>query len=143
MQMQCNNSAVWHGRGKCCGVRYCKGWARQGHFAIEQCRDTVGLGTAGILCCWALCGCCWALQDTLQLRAAGILCGWALQGYSTVGHTRGILCVWALQGYVAIEHSSQPPRRGRGQHRLLKSNNPTPRMGNKKNGFSVEYYRGY
>ena len=91
------------------------GWALQGYVAIEHCRDTWWLGTAGILG------------------------GWALQGYSAVGHCRGaqrlgtagMLCGWALRGYVAIEHCSQAPRGGRGQHRLVKSNNPTARVGNK------------
>ena len=118
---------------KCSGVRHCKGWARQGRFAIERCRDTVGLSTAGILCCWVLqeysavaVGLC---RDTvLLLGTAGILGGWV---YLVVGHCRdtlrlgsaGILCGWTLQGHVAIEHCSQALRRGRGQHRLLKSNN--------------------
>ena len=93
LRMQCKNIAVCHCSGKCCGVRHYKGWARQGRFAIEHCRDTVGLGTAGMLC------------------------GWALQGYSEVGHCRdtlrfcrdtcflgtaGINFRRALQGYVAI-----------------------------------------
>ena len=112
----------------------------------------MGLGTAGILCCWALqeysavaVGLC---RDTvLSLGTAGILGGWE---YLVVGHCRdtlrsavrhcrdtlrlgtaGILCGWALQGYVAIEHCSHAPRGGRGQHRLLKSNNPTVRVGKK------------
>ena len=68
----------------------------------------MGLGTAGILCGWALQGCsvlgaagmlyggCWSLQGycavigdcrgTWSLGSAGMLRGWALQGYSAAGH---------------------------------------------------------
>ena len=48
------------------GIRMGKGWARQGHLAIEHCRDTV----------WAHC------RDALP---------WALQGYSAVGRCRNTL----------------------------------------------------
>ena len=52
------------------------------------------------------------LKDTLRLGTAGILCGWALQGYFAVGHCRdiwwlstaGILCGSALQGYSVVGH---------------------------------------
>ena len=102
-----------------------------------HCRDTVGLGTAGIL--YAVERCRHTLR--LLLGSAGIFGGRALQGYLMVGHCRdtwwlgtvGILCGWELQGYVAIEHCSQASRGGRGQHRLLNSNNPTARVG--KEGF--------
>ena len=78
LQMHCKNIAVWHYRGKCRGVRHCKGWARQGQFAAtERCRDTVhGHG-----------------RDTVALGAAGMLWRWALQEYSAVavGHGRDTL----------------------------------------------------
>ena len=79
---------------------------------VGHCRDTLQLGTAGILCGWALRGYSVVehCKDTLQLGSVRILCGWALQGYSKVGHCRdtlrlgtaGILCGWALQGYSAV-----------------------------------------
>ena len=64
-------------------------------FAIEHCRNTVGLGTH------------------VAMGTAGILWGWALKGYSAVGRcrntprmllvTQGLLCCcWALQGYSAV-----------------------------------------
>ena len=80
---------------------------------VGHCRDTLQLGTAGILCSWALqenfaLGHC---EDTLQLGTAGILCGWSLQGYFAVGHCRDTLRMgtegylgWALQGYSAVGH---------------------------------------
>ena len=51
-------------------------------------RDTVGLGSAGILCCWALQGYLLGAAKKLCLRlgAAGMFCGAALQGYYAVGH---------------------------------------------------------
>ena len=91
---------------------------------VGHCRDTLRLGTAGILCGWAPQGhsaCRCALlgysvighcRDTLRLGTAGILCGWAPQGHSAVGD-----CGWALQGYSAVGHCNQAPG-GRGQHRL-------------------------
>ena len=88
------------------------------NFAIEHCKDTVGLGTAGIRChghCRNIAGlgtvghCRGTLRlstaEALRLGIAGTLSGWALQGHSAVGHCRdilwlgaaGILCGWALQ----------------------------------------------
>ena len=87
-QMHCKNIAVWHCRVKCCKIRHCKGWAQQGHFAMGtagirchgHCRETVGLGTAGILCCWAL--------QEYSAVAAGHHC----QRYcAVIGHCRGTL----------------------------------------------------
>ena len=81
-------------------------------------RDTLGLGTPGTLWGWALqtqWG--WALQGdspgTLGLGAPGL--GWALQK-----HFAG----WALPG---AEKTS-----GRGEELRLRSNSPTPRVGNKR-----------
>ena len=68
---------------------------------VGHCRDTLRLGSVGILCGWALQGYFavghirQALQGysavghcrhTLRLGTAGMLGGWALQGYSVVGH---------------------------------------------------------
>ena len=66
---------------------------------VGRCRDTLQLGTAGILGGWALQGCLVVghcrddtlvgqCRDTVRLGAAGTLCGWALQGYVVVGHFR-------------------------------------------------------
>ena len=71
-----------------------------------HCRDTAGLGTAGIL--YAVERCRHTLR--LLLGTAGIFGGRALQGYLVVGHCRdtwwwgtaGILGGWALQGYSAV-----------------------------------------
>ena len=80
-----------------------------GNSAVGHCRDTWWQE-------YLVVGRC---RDTLRLGTAGILCGWALQGYLVVGQgTAGILCGWALQEYFAIEHCSQAPGGGRGQHRL-------------------------
>ena len=101
------------------------GWAPVGH-----CRDTLQLGTAGILCSWALRGylvdehC----RDTLRLGSVRILCGWALQGYSAVRHCRdtlrpgtaGILGGWSLKSASSRARTTS----------TLKSNNPTARVGN-------------
>ena len=56
--------------GKLCG------WALQGYSAVGPCRDTLQLGTAGIL--------------------AG---GWALQRYSVVGHCKN---TWPLSTAVRL-----------------------------------------
>ena len=84
---------------------------------LERCRDTVRLGTAGILCGWALQGYSAAghcrdtlhlgTEDTLRLGTAGYSAG-----YSAVGHCRDtwwlgtaeIFCGWALQGYSVVGH---------------------------------------
>ena len=75
----------------------------------------------------------WRCRDTLRLGTVGILGGWALQGYSAAGYckdtwwlgTAGILggkalqrmlCGWALQGFSAVEHCMNTPGNGRGQH---------------------------
>ena len=103
-----------------CGVRHCKGWAPQRDFGIERCKDTVGLGTAGIRyhgnCRNTAGGHC---GNTVLLRAARIVLvtarmfrGWALQGYTAVEQRRDtlrlgtamILGDWALQGDFAVEH---------------------------------------
>ena len=100
------------------------GWALQGYSAVEhcrdtwvgQCKDTLWLGTAGILCCG------WALQGYL---------GWAVQGHSAVGHCRdtlrlgaaGILGGWSLKSASSRARTTS----------ILKSSNPTARVGNKKN----------
>ena len=83
---------------------------------MTDCGLTMGLGTAGMLCCWALqeysavaVGHCRNVlrsgtaecRDTLRLGTAGIPGGWALQGYSAVGHCRDT-CSWALQGYFVV-----------------------------------------
>ena len=69
----------------------------------------MGLGTAGILCYWAL-------QEYAVLavdHCRDTCCYRALLGYSAVGHCRntvlllglaGILGGWALQGYLVVEH---------------------------------------
>ena len=102
---------------------------------VGHCRDTFQLGTAGILCSWALRGyfVVGHCRDTLQLGTARILNGWALQGYCAVGQCRdtlrlgtagilcswahplsvaGILCSWALQGYSAVGHCRDTWRLG-------------------------------
>ena len=69
-------------------------WALQGYVVVGHCRDTWWLGTAGILGGWALQGCSAdrrCCRDALRLVTAGILCGWALQGYLVVGHCRDTL----------------------------------------------------
>ena len=94
------------------------GWALQGYSAFERCRNTLLVGHC---------------RDTRRLGTAVVHCrySWWLDAAEILygGH-----CAWAPQGYVAIEHCSQAPRRGRGQHRHSKSNNPTARVG--KNGLS-------
>ena len=100
-----------------------------GNFAVGHCRDTLLLGTAGILSGGALQGyfAVGQCKDTLRLGTAGILDGWALQGYSAVGHCRdtwwlgtaGILSGWSLMS---------APSRARTTS-TLKSNNPTARVG--------------
>ena len=100
-------------------------WALQGYSAVGQCRDTWWLGTARILCGWHC-------KDTLRLGTARILGGSALQGYLAVRHCRdalrfataGILCGGALH-----EYSRQRAR----TTLTLKSNNPTVRVGKKRN----------
>ena len=75
-------------------------------------------------------------SDT-QLGTARILCGWALRGYLVVEHCRDtlrlgsvrILSGWALQGYLVVAHLSQLPSRARTTS-TLKSNNTTARVGN-------------
>ena len=81
----------------------------------------MGLGTAGILYCWALqeysavtvghrTDAVLLCMDTLRSGPAGILGGWALQGYSAVAHCRDILWLgtagmfwgWALRGYSVL-----------------------------------------
>ena len=73
-------------------------------FAIEHCRNTVGLGTyvamgtAGIL--WG-----WALKGYLLLGAAGILreCCWSLRDYcAVVGHCRDTLRLLLVTGWILI-----------------------------------------
>ena len=52
-------------------------WAQSRYSVVGHCRDTLRLGTAGIL--W-------------QLGTAGILCvRWALLGYCVIGHCKDIL----------------------------------------------------
>ena len=62
-----------------------------------DCKDTLGLGTEGILLTAGMLCCYWALQgyvvvghcrDTHRLGTAGILIGWALQGYLVLGSVR-------------------------------------------------------
>ena len=60
---------------------------------IEQCRDALRLGTAGIFGGWALQGYLVVghCRDTLRLGTAGILGGWALQDTHWLG-TAGLRC---------------------------------------------------
>ena len=85
----------------------------KGYLVIGHCRDTLRLGTAGILGGVALQGysAVGHCRDTHWLGTAGILRGWALQGHSAAGHCRDIwwfgtagLCGWALQGYFTDGH---------------------------------------
>ena len=67
---------------------------------VGHCRDTLRLGTAGILCGWGLrgysaVGHCW---DTLWLDY-----GWALPGYSMVGQGHSSIG-HCLLGYSAVRH---------------------------------------
>ena len=81
---------------------------------------TLRLGTAGILCGWALQGYLLVghFRDTWWLATAGIVCGWALQGYfknckALKGYLAvGTLCGWALQGYLAVGHYRDTLRLG-------------------------------
>ena len=96
---------------------------------VEHCRDTLQLGTADILCGWALQGhlVVGHFRDTLRLGTAGILGGWALQGYLVVGHyrdtlrlgTAGILGGWSRKSASSRARTTS----------TLKSNNPTARVG--------------
>ena len=88
------------------------------------------MGTADILCGWALQGYLVVGQykDTLRLGTADILCGWALQGYVVVGQckdtlrlgTAGILGGWSGKSASSRARTTS----------ILKSNNPTARVGN-------------
>ena len=84
-----------------------------GYFAFGQCKDTLRLGTAGILGGWALQGCLVVgrCRGAWWLGTAGILCGWALRGYFAVGHCK-ILCGWAVQGYLVVGHCRDTLRLG-------------------------------
>ena len=55
-------------------------WALQGYFALEHCRDT-----------WWFC--------SVRILCGGILCGCALQGYLVVGHGRD-----TLQLGISVKH---------------------------------------
>ena len=102
-------------------VRILIGWALPGYLVFGHCRDTWWLGTAGILCGWAH-----------PLSIAGILIGWALPGYLVFGHCRdtwwlgtaeilgGILGAWSLTSASSRARTTS----------VLKSNNPTARVGN-------------
>ena len=72
----------------------------------------------------------------LDLGAPGSLWGWALQGISGVWHFRESLVEslwgWALQG-VSRGRPGEEKSSGRGEELSLKSNNPTPKVWNKKN----------
>ena len=50
-------------------------WALQGYLMVGHCRDTLRMGTSVKHC-----------RDTPRLGTAGILGGWALQGYLVVGN---------------------------------------------------------
>ena len=101
------------------------GWALQGYSAVGHCRDTLWLGTAGILGGWALQGyfAVGQCKDTLRLGTAGILCGWALQGYLVVGHCRdtwwfgtaGIRGCWSRKSASSLT----TPQRGWGKMHIL------------------------
>ena len=69
----------------------------------------MGLGTAGILCYWALQEYAVLAVDhcrdtVLLLGTARIFCGWALQEYCAIIGPCGILGDWALQGYLVVGH---------------------------------------
>ena len=104
------------------------GWALQGHLVVGHCRDIWWLGTAGTLGGWALQGhlVVGHCRDTWWLGTAGTLGGWALQGHLVVGHyrdsTAGTLGGWALKSACSRASTTSS----------LKSNNPTVRVGNKK-----------
>ena len=106
-------------------------WTLQGYSLVGHCRDTYWLDTAGILIGWALQGYLVVEQcrDTHWLGSAGIFIGWALQGYSAVGHCRDIhwLGTAGILGGWSIKSASS---RARTTSTLI-SNNPTARVGNK------------
>ena len=82
------------------------------HSHPRHCRDTWWLGTE--ILGGEVVKHCKNLKDTLPLGTAGILCGWVLQGCFAVGHCRdtGILRGWALQGYFGVGHSRDTLRLG-------------------------------
>ena len=103
----------------------------KGDFAIEHCKNTVDLGTAGIAMGTAEILWGWALQGYsavglckntlwLLLVTAGMFCGWALHGYFVVGHCKdalrlgvaGMLGGWALQGCFVVGHCRDALRLG-------------------------------
>ena len=67
-------------------------------------------------------------RDTLWLGTAGILCGWALQGYLVVGHCRDTLRLGtSVKHWLDTKINFQS-----GEDNIcFKSNNPTARVGNK------------
>ena len=99
----------------------------QGYLVVGHCRDTWWLGTTGTLGGWAC-------RDTRWLGTAGTLGGWALQGQLVVGHyrdtwwlgTAGTLGGWALKSASSRASTTSS----------LKSNNPTVRVGNKRDSYA-------
>ena len=79
-------------------------------------RQTLGLGTPGVS----------------GLGTPGNLC-WALRGVSGVGHARESLGL-ALQG-VSTSRPGKEKSSGRGEELGLKSNSPSPKVGNNKPKF--------
>ena len=117
---------------------------------VGHSRKTLGLGTPGVGHSW----------ETLGLGTPARLCGWALWRHSGVGHSRETLGLGirdsgvghskntlelGTPGTLWVGHSRDErgvdwARRrvpgeekcsGRGEELSLKSNNPTPRVGNK------------
>ena len=88
--------------------RHCKGWARQARVAMEHCKNTVGLGTAGHWQCrggalqgYSAVGRCRNTLFSACCFVAGVLGGSALQGYLASGQRRDTL-PWAPQGYCGV-----------------------------------------
>ena len=113
---------------------------------LGHCKDTLPLGTAGILCCWAelpeYCADISGVGHCLDTRQGSYAVGhcrdtpWfgmmalgtvALQGYSAVRHcwdTLRIFFGWALRRNSAVERCAE----GEKSIDFVKSNNPSERI---------------
>ena len=100
LQLRCKTIAVLALQGQMLWGLHCKGWAEQGHFAIEYCRTLCGWHCGDTRHGHFAVGHC---RGTPQLGTAGKLGAWALQGY---------LVVFALQGYLALRSCRDTLRLG-------------------------------